>query len=362
MAKRKARKSKKAQIAASAGISVRMLNIITKEAANVRRRISRTLARYGDEISSALDPVAYRLENILSRIASGEKVSSIRREINGIGAESIRAEAPAKITTESGYTLTPAENIKLRRAVAQANKNIVEARKKFDVAADIMPQEFTIQDMQQKIVGKEGVERQVELLQLFTPENLVPKAVFETGEAGTQAEFEYYAKTLEQENERRAETARNIKQIAEQANGDEFDETIQGFFRTQAVTDAKPIDIGRIQDMETLKRRASTWDDPARLKRANDYLSRYEQQLDLLEYLLDHNGFMNEHIEKRFDYIRDVISRMYGNEKLITYVARYIPAIDISAISPTGQGESWYGEVPFDEIYNAFTEIEDDFL
>lgn len=288
----------------------------------------------------------YTMEALVQRLVAGESLRSINQELKNVTAARIRSGVPLSVETLSGYRLSPSERRDLTKAISEANKNIRTARDKFSDFVDMFPGEFSLKDIQSDLVNKVSVQNKIKDLGLFTAENLIPVSINETGEAGILAEKLYYEAIIERENERR-------KKVREESDP----RTNKGFFLQQADVDTREIDISQIQDMEALKKRAVTWDDPARVYRSNLYLTNYLQALAQFETVLITGGIYNDTVGMRLDYIREVINKLYFNEEAIAYLSKYMPNIDIALISggPTG-------DVDFSAIYDAWTEIEDMFL
>lgn len=344
MARRKPSKNKRASAKPSARIKKSTRENLAREAANTRRRIAQFNKKYSDEyiVPESSD---YLLASLLLRIDAGEKPAALLREMRNITADKI-ITTPRKYVTSTGYTIPSRDYKRLSLAIKTANKNIREARTKYSDFADVFPDEFSTHDVISSVIDSESIEHKISDLSVFTPENLVVVAVNDAGEAGTTAEVEYYKRILERENRRR-------QQKREEVTSEDF----QGFFLTQSEADRKNIPIESITSISDLKRRAETWDDPARIYRANLFLANYEKSLSNFEAILRTGFYMNDTIQERFDYIREVIAQLYNNEKAINYISSRMPNIDISLISG-----ALYGEVNFDEVYNAWTEAEEMFL
>lgn len=346
MAKRKPTKRKKSSPRVKGNLSPRRRERLRKEAENARRRIKAFSKRPDSDNYFVPDTSDYTFASLLERLAGGESYNLIIRELKNLTAEKIKTGTPVRVISSTGYVLKPSENRKIVKAVETANKNIKQAKEKFADFTDILPQEFSAKDLVQNVTSSESIENKINDLALFTPENLIPTAINDYGEAGTFAEYQYYRNILERENERRA-----------QARAENDPRTQQGFFRQQADYDSESIDIDSIASMDMLRKRASVWDDPARIYRANLYLVNYEKALDMFAGVLINNGYWNDVIEERVEYIRDIISRLYFNEKAISYASSRMPNIDIALLYGGGQGE-----VDFASIYDAWCDIEDMYL
>lgn len=345
MAKRKTNKSKRSSTTPSSRIKNSTRDRLVKEAANTRKRIAAFKKR--DDYASFDVPEAsdYLLASLLQRIDAGERPSSILREMKNITADKI-INQPKPFVTASGYSIPPSEYKKLSLAINTANRNITEARKKFSDFADVLPDKFSLHDVATQVSNLQSLKNKIKDVSVFIPENLIPQAINKAGEAGTVAEVEYYKTILERENKRR-------EQLREQNDPTNK----QGFFLMQADAERRQIPIDNISSLSELKRRAETWDDPARIYRANLFLANYEKALDKFETILRTGFYMNNTIEERLEYIRNVIAQLYNNEKAITYISTRMPNIDIGLISGV-----LYGDVNFDEVYNAWIEAEEMFL
>lgn len=346
MGKRKPSKSKRGSLRNKTKLSVKRWNTLKRDAQNARARIRAFKQRPDADNYFIPDIEDYTIANIAERLAFGESLLSITKELKNLTATNIMAGIPIGAVSLSGYRLNASETRAINKAVAEANQNIRSAREKFADFTDILPQEFSVKDLIQNIVSSQSIANKVQDLALFVPENLVPTVINDSGEAGTVAEYQYYRNILERENERR---------LQQQAENDP--RTQKGYFRQQSDYDSEQIDIDEIYGMENLRKRAQTWDDPARVYRANLYLTNYEKALDMFAGVLINNGYWNDVIEERVEYIRDVINRLYFNEKAISYASSRMPNIDISLLYANGSGD-----VDFFSIYDAWCDIEDMFL
>lgn len=346
MGKRKPSKPKKHALRAKVNLSSRSYKNLKREAENARRRIKAFTIRPDSDNYLIPDVSDYTLVSLMERLAAGETTRHIMRELKNLTAEKIKTGIPVYVVSATGYQLKPAENRRIIKAVSEANQNIRQARQKFADFTEILPQEFSARDLVQNATSSESIENKINDLALFTPENLIPTAVNDDGEAGTVAEYQYYRNILERENERRA-----------QIRAENDPRTNKGFFRQQSDYDSEDINIDAISSMDTLRKRAETWDDPARIYRANMYLTNYEKALDMFAGVLINNGYWNDVIEERIEYIRDVIGRLYFNEKAITFASTRMPNIDISLLYGGGNGD-----FDFASIYDAWCDIEDMYL
>lgn len=334
MAKR--RKSKRKRPAPRA--KARKVSALQREAKNARERIRRFSDTHNPYEYDIPDIEQFSTAVLNARIAGGESEQSIIAELRQINSKSLsnRLITP---TSEYGYKLSPAEYSSLRSAVEQANANIRAARASWSNFVDIMPEEFSLSSLVNGIVNSNTLLTRLSDLTLFTLENLQPIAINEYGEAGTYAQSQYYKNILERENKRRAQREA------------ENPTTQKGYFRIQSDVDNTPIDIASIPSMEMLARRAETWDDPARITRANLFLANYEKALDNFEAALIVSGYYNDIVGDKIERIRDIISKFYNDEQAITFASTRTPGIDISLIYLTG-------EVNFAEIAEAWDYID----
>lgn len=322
--------------------SVGTLNL-GNEARNARRRLQRLINQDDSDLYNIPSPKEYTIEKLRNRLEAGERLETIVDELRGLTSSNIKSGATV---TNFGYRLSNDEKKALRYAVSKANRNITLARKKFNDIQDVFPETFSYTDFIQNISGPDAVKYKIEDLGVFTRDKLVPIAVNELGEAGTQAEKEYYTRIIERENERRANQFKD------------FDPTQPNtFLRVTADFGKKPIQITGETTREQLKKRAKTWDDPARIYRSNLFLTNYIKALDNFEAILRHNGMINSTIQMRIDYIREVIPRFYNNEEAIFNIAYTIPGIDIGIMY-----DSFGTELNFTAIYDAWTLAEDTYL
>ena len=318
------------------------LNLVN-EARNARRRLRALMDSEDSELYYIPNPGEYTTEKLRNRLEAGEKVETIVDELRGLTSSNIKSGATV---TNLGYRLSNEEKKALRSAISKANRNITFARRKFNDIQDVFPETFNYTDFIQNISGPDAVKYKIEDLGVFTKDKLVPIAVNEIGEAGTQAEKEYYIRIIERENERRANQFKD------------FDPTQPNtFLRVTADFGKKPIQITGETTRDQLKKRAKTWDDPARIYRSNLFLTNYIKALDNFEAVLRHNGMINSTIQMRIDYIREVIPRFYNNEEAIFNLSNTIPGIDIGLMY-----DSFGTELNFTAIYDAWTLAEDTYL
>lgn len=356
MAKRKPSKPKKPKAKNKLGISTRTYNLIKKEATNARSRIKNFLKRGDSSEYFVPDVSKYTVESIGKRILNGESPKSILAEIRKVTAANLKKVSAQPVVSDFGYKLKPSEQKAIHEAVNKANVNIEAARQKWNdpVFDAILPQKISANEIIRKATDSDSIKFQLDILSEYTPEKLEVTAIDEHGTAGTQAEANALRKTLERENERR------------QAVRDQIQQNIKdrGFFYDQDTYESKPIDIMNIEDLESLRNKASIWDDAGTVVRANSWLTNYEKALDNMQAILINMGMLNQTIEDRIGYVHEVIGKLYNNAKLITLISRTTPNIEIEIISPPGGpgGDGVYGNINFDEIYNAWAVVDEDYF
>lgn len=324
MAKGHPVKRKRPSAGNKGNLSTKSYAKLVKEARNARRRIA-DFSKRPDAGNYIVPSVAdYRLDALINRIEGGESVRSVLKDVRNVTADNIRKGKGAVAVSANGYKLSTQEAGKLKRAMDEANRNIRAARKKFTDFKDVMPPEFSYKELVFNIVNAETVNNRINDLGLFTPDKLLPTAINKLGEAGTEAESTYYRRILERENQRR---------LSNQSKNDPR-KNKNGYFLQQDDYDSQPIDIDAIKDFETLKQRAITWDDPARIYRANLFLDNYLNSLETFESILVTNGQFSDEEQEKFDKIREIIGKLYFNEEAITYLTKNMPQLSITVISP----------------------------
>lgn len=346
MSKRRKSKPKRVTLKDRSGLSAKSYRNLERQAENARRRI-KAFSKREDALNYFVPDIDdYKMEALVRRLEAGEANRSILRELRNITAEKIMSGTPLHVLMKDGNKLPYQDAVRLNKAITDANRNIVAARAKYPDFVDILPDKFSPREIMSNMVDAGSVATKINDLSLFTPDNLIPIAVNDEGLAGTYAEYHYYRNVLERENERR------------QHKREQNDPTTQsGFFLQQNNYESRDIDIDNIASIDELKQRAITWDDPARVYRANLFLSNYEKSLDMFAAALINSGYWNDVVEERVEYIRNIIARLYFNEEAISYLSMRVPNIDISLLYAGANGD-----VDFDSIYNAWTYIEDEWL
>lgn len=352
MAKRKKSKAKRVSSAAKAGLSTRSYNLLKKEAGNARRRINNFLKRSDAYEYFVPSQESYTLANLLERVGAGESVKSLLKEVRAITAEKITTSTSTPVVSKLGYKLKQSEAKAIRDAVTKANKNIREAREKFDIAVDILPELKSSDKIIAQAVNSTSIKNQLDILNQYTPENLIPIAINESGEAGTQAELYETTKILELENERR-------KRLRDQTEK----QIVHGYLVDQNQYESRDIDIESIETIKDMRRMAGTWSDYGAVVRANIYLQNYSDSLELLTASLINIGMYNETVGDMIKFIHKTISKLYNNEEAISFISRYVPEVSIAIVSPpAGERESVASSMDFKEIYDAWTGIKELFL
>lgn len=287
------------------------------------------------------NPGNYTLSNLLKRIEAGEKPAAIVKELKGITSISLKASRSEPTISASGYEFKNSELVKLKKAISIANKHIIAARKKYVDFIEVLPEELNADTIIKSVVNEKSIQNLLKDLSLYKPKNLIPTAINETGEAGTIAERDHMRNILERENKRRRDRQEENRNLED-----------GGYFKQQSDYDSKEIDIDAIKTLDSLRKRGITWDDPARVFRANLFLDNYKTSLETFETLLLENHYWNSTIGKRIDYIREVIDGLYFNEIAITYLSTRVPDIDISLLYAGGTGD-----VDFSSIYKEWKKI-----
>lgn len=342
MAKRKPSKRKPVGLRAKLGISKKRYDNLMREAENARRRIRAFEQRVDANNYFIPDAQDYTIAALAERLLSGESYASIMREVKNQTATKIKSGVPSTIQTESGLKIKPSEQNKLKQSVAQANQLIREARAKYPDFAEHMPAEFDYSTIVESAYTENYIRNQInDINKFFTPENLRPGTSPIQGEPGTMAEYLYFRAILERENQRREEMRKENET-----------NTKNGFFKQSRYDDRDPIDIDAIQTRERLIKRAITWDDPARIYRANLFLGNYERTWDTFYDSLTHHIGENAELDQKVERMKKIIDKLYFNEKAITFASMRTPSVDISLIS--GQIS---GNVSLDEIFDAWDKV-----
>lgn len=329
MPKRKKSKPKRPSIASQHGISKKSYENLRREAENTRRRIKNMQRAQGD-IENLPNADDFLLKNLLMRVDRGEKPGSLVKEMKRISFDTVRTETERPYRSRFGHYLTAPERERFLKAINSANKAIDKATEKFKDFSDLMPKKFDPQKELDNVVSSDSLNQRIAGLRKFTASRLVPTNI--DGIFTTQAEYEFLTDTINRENERREARQQQPK---------------QGYLITQADYDSKPINIDKLQDINAIRRKASQWDDPARVDRANRYLDLYLQKLNDAQAVLKDNGVGGQRTSRMFNRMRKVISKLYNDVDRVTDIAQHMPDIDITIVSGVITGDM--------DIYELYT-------
>lgn len=340
MGRRKSSKPKRPSSKNRGGLSKKQYTTLKRDATNARRRIINFLKR--DDSSKYTVPLAsdYTISKLIKRIEKGETVKAITSELRSITANNIIDANRAK--KKRDFKISKSQSKELSELIKNANTNIRAAKSHFKYFKDIFPKEFKVKEVKDNIKSERGFKDALEDLALYTPDRLIPRAINDDGEVGTEAEATHYRNMLERENERRRRRKENFNP---RESG--------GFFMSQSEYDTKEINIASL-NMEQLRKKAMIWDEPARIQRADIFLTNYENALEGLEASFIMNGLYNDKVEEMFNFIHQTLSNMYGDLEAIDYISTRVPGIDITLISGI-----LAGDVDFYEIYEAWKSVHD---
>lgn len=356
MAKRRRGRSKKPRSRNTGGLSAKKYKQLKKEAKNVRRRIATFNKRVDADNYNVPSASMYTINELINRIQNGETLKNILSELSGITSASILAQGEDISTSSFGYVLTGADKSALRSAIRQANEAIREAKRSMPGFDDLFPNEFSFSDEVASITTDEYFNTRLEDIQLFTqPGAMTIVATPETGEAITVAEQQMLRNILERENQRRS------SQREQQAILANKPEEFEGFLISQNRYDTQQMDIDSFT-VDTMRKRAETWNDPSRVYRANIFLDNYNKSLDRFRNSLATSGYLHSDIENKINKIESIISRLYNNEKAITFISKYMPMLDIAIISDRIVSGDMEDSFDFSEIYYDWLVVEDDWL
>lgn len=334
MPKRGAGKSKRPTAYTKAGISKRSYERILKEADKARSRLRDLSRRNPDADYIIPDTKDYTIKNILERIQEGDTTRQVLRELRNLTAEKLR-KGQSTIRSDFGYSVSPSEQSRIKRAVDKANAAIRKAPSSVP-----QPEQFSTQEIIKNITSKEALESKLSGLKQYTPKN-IEQIVTVGDDQMTKAEYLEKTAILERENARREKKREELSKPPK-----------AGFLIEQADVDLTPIDIENIGTAARLRRRAKTWSDPARVQRANNFLYNYEDSLAMFELGLRQHGMHNDRVARMLSEIRSIITKCFNDEELIDYISTRIPSIDIALIS----GE-FNEAVSFKEIYDAWMQV-----
>ena len=355
MARRRKSKSQRTSLASKAGITAKQYARLKTEAKNTRERIRNFSARSDADHYKIPDTSLYTLQELLFRIESGESVSNVISELRGITSKSILQGGIDLSSSSYGFEMTRDQRNDLRAAVNLANKAIKEAKNNNPDFADVFPQEFSYAELSSTVVSENHLENILSDLSKYNKEGMELTAVEGTGEAITRAELARLERILTTENERRAGQS---EQQAIQANNPDL---FEGFLRSQQRYDTQPIKIDEL-NLTTLRKRAGTWDDPARTYRANMFLNNYEKSLNEFSGQMIINGYSTDDFQRKVEHIQEIIGKLYNNEEAITYISKYMPQLNIAIISGRIVSGDSDASFDFNEAYYDWLRVEDEWL
>ena len=355
MARRGKSKAKHPRATGKTGITASQYTRLKKEAKNARERIRNFSNRSDSDNYKIPDTSLYTLNELLFRIESGESVKNVISELRGITSKSILQGGIDMSSSDYGFEMTRDQRNDLRAAVNLANKAIRDAKQKNPDFADVFPQEFSYSELSSTVVSENHLDNILSDLSKYTREGMDLTAVEGTGEAITKAELARLERILTTENERRAGQR---EQEAIQANNPDL---FEGFLRSQQRYDTQPIKIDEL-NLSTLRKRAGTWDDPARTYRANMFLHNYDKSLNEFSGQMIINGYSTEDFQIRVNHIQEIIGKLYNNEEAITYISKYMPNLNIAIISGRIVSADSDAAFDFNELYYDWLRIEDEWL
>lgn len=347
MAKRRKRSAKRPGNRNTAGLSAKSYTKLKKEAEAARKRL-RAFSKRSDAGDYFIPNIEqYKLAQLIDRVEAGEPVKNIYQELRNLTASNLVSGVPFEVgETSFGYKMTYADRKILKDEIERANRVIREVRKQNKDIVDALPNEFNYNEIQSKMVNESALKHTIEGLQYYTHENMELMGMPGTGEAITKAEYLRNKAIIDRENERRLEKEKAIEKVVKGK---------KGFLRQQNRYDTERIDIEQL-NFANFRRRAQVWDDPARVYRANLFLTHYRESLDKMAAVLDEQGLFAE-VEEEFDFIRSVIDRLYNNEEAILYASEFMPNITIASVSD----EILVGE-QFSYVFSGWQQVAEMFL
>lgn len=319
--------------------SKRTYENLKREAKNARARIKAHAKKTGD-FTSAAD--AYTLESLLQRIENGETSRAILKELRNLRGANIERALPKeyKVDTSTGELIDVA---KLNSAVEKANRSLARARKKYSDYASIFQEDLKADTIISNTTS-DNYDQIMQYLKQFNASKLKPVTKPGYADVTTLLQYEHDINVLKEENKRREERNKLLKEgkvKVARKNANTFE----------------PIPIDQIRSFHELHSRASTWEDIARTRRADNFLENYTGLLQQLQATYIENGFYNKTVADRFAYVYSVLDAVKGNADLITIMSLFYREIDISLFYGAA-----IGDVDFDGIYNDFCEFADEYL
>lgn len=329
MAKRQKGKPKKSKAKNhNSPISDRTRKKLTSELKKARDRIRGMMARDGASYTGPSLENFY-LSSIIEKIKEGMHINTVYAMIKNTTARKIRkAEEKTKndvvvSQTYSGQPVTQKQYTKLNQAIMKANKNIEKAREKYPEATDVLPDFLYPEQVLNQSTTTESINKAIRSIESsFKPSKLVPIAINDDGEAGTQAELEYLKRIVDEENDRRARTKQMVIDIWND----------RGILITNDEFSVRPLNITNWRSMDDWRRYTSFFTDARDYKKASQWVANYERSLNALEsVLLDSFGYSDTDPEfKALVEIREKLHSLKDPEqiRMITRFSEYINVKD----------------------------------
>lgn len=326
MARRQAPKPGRAKAKNKSPVSDRTRKRLTGELKKARNRIKGLMDRMGASYEGPAIQDFY-LDNVLNLISQGVHINTVYAMIRNTTAEKIRAsnvrspkDEPIVSELYGGAPVTQRQYSRLMASLSKANKNIDKARAKFDGFDDVLPAHLTPDDILRRVTSTKRLYEVLDVVdKAFTQKKLIPIAISDTGEAGTEAEVEFLQSFITNENKRRAEGAEQLKDILKS----------KGFFKTQQEFQVTPINTNEWDTMEKWRRRTDYFTDSADLDKANNWLTNYVNSLrNLVDTARISNAPVGTDFYENADYIFSVITHVDTPDK-VRALTRFAPRISI---------------------------------
>lgn len=331
MARRGNGKPKKAKAGNPAGISERTRKNLTKQLANARRRVAGMIERYGVCYTGPQVQDFY-LENVLDLMKNGTHINTIYAMIRNATDKKYQKQQkqykrkdPIVTNMYGGAPVHQSQYSKLVAALAQANKNINDAKNQFPDKDDmgILPSKMSPDDILSRVTSTRRLNEVIDTItRAFVPEKLVPSYMVQTGEAVTMAEIEYLNSFITEENRKRKVARDEVKEV--------FDRV--GRFQTQQEFALTDVDTTRWDTLDKWRRRTEFFTDAHALDKARlwmgNFMDSFNRMISIARVegiVTDTNG-MEEHISVVMEYLARLDS-----EELIRSVTRYSEYIQVMA-------------------------------
>lgn len=339
MPKRKRAGRKRAKTDFGPVATKRTYENIKREARNARSRIKAFAKKTGDFVSLA---DAYTLENLLHRIENGETSRAILKELRNLRGSNLERVATKeyKVDESTGELIDMA---KLNSAVEKANRALARARKKYSDYARIFPEDLKAVTILSSATS-DNYDQLMQYLKQFKASKLKPISKPGYSDITTVLQYEHDMQVLKEENKRREERNKLLsegKVKVARKNANTFEQ----------------IPVEEIRSFHELHSRASTWENIARERRADNFLENYRGLLQQLQSTYIENSFYNKTVADRFAYVYSVLDAVKGNADLITIMSLFYREIDIYMFYGAAMGD-----IDFDGIYNDFCEFADAYL